>query len=279
MSENLFEVLQERLPSFSKGQKRIATYIIENSESASFLTAAKLGKAVGVSESTVVRFAAELGYDGYPKMQDAMQKRMLNRVTSALIAVTDRSNPVAERLRAEAMRLYQTADVLRTETVSAVVSAMQSAKHIYLQADSSVAILAEYAGYHLRILSADVRVITASEKREALEQLLYVDAGDVLISFGFSEDISAEIIGAQYCKSKGAVVIAIADSQLSPLAQESDYVLVAKAGQQSVGKSLVGPMGMINALFLELCAAKEEALIEQRNRLDRFLKEYTGREK
>ena len=260
-------------------RKKIAEYILEHGEDATFMTAAELGATLEVSESTVVRFAAELGYDGYPKMQEAMRKRMLNRVPSTPMAVTEYSNPVAEKLRTEAARLHQTAEALSTETVSAVISAMRSAGHIYLLADRFSAILAEYAGHYLRLMYPNIHIITASDDRETLEQLFYVDTGDVLLIFGFSEDLSAAIVGAKYCKSKGAVVIAITDSQLSPLAQESDYILVAKTGHYPIGKSLVSPMGMIQALLLELCAEKEEALVEQQNRLNQILREYTGREK
>lgn len=284
MAENIFKTLEENLPSFSKGQKRIAAYIIENCETAALMTASKLGKMVGVSESTVVRFAVELGYDGYPSMQDAMRQMILNRMPSLPISekanmVSDGSFSAADSLRAEAVRLYQSADTLNAETVAAVVNAIRSAKRIYLLGTQRSVVLAEYARNLLLFLNRDIRVITASGEWETLEQLLYVEGDDALITFGFMEENTAVIIASRYCRSKGAVVISISDSRLSAFAKESNYILVAKVEKYSFGESLVGPMGIIDTLMIELCKEDEELIREKRNALEQILTNYNSDEK
>ena len=279
MNEDILSVIQQRMRSFSKGQKRIAVYITECYDKAAFMTAGLLGKTVGVSESTVVRFAAELGYDGYPSMQKAMQEMVLNRLTSAqrLEIANDRlgsQDIVTTVLNADADKLRQTAETIDREDFSGVVDAIFGAKHIYLLGVRSAAALANFAGYYLNYMFSNVRVITTSGGGEMFEQLVNVETGDVVIAFSFPRYSTATIKGAQYCRSVGATVVAITNSLTSPLAQWGDYVLLAKSDMVSFADSLVAPLSVVNALLVALSARREETLEKNFDTLERVWEDY-----
>ena len=266
MNEDILTLIQEKFSTFSKGQKRIAKFITEDYDKAAFMTAGKLGQTVGVSESTVVRFATELGYSGYPTMQKAMQEMVLNRLTSAqrLEIANDRlgsQDVVKTVLQSDADKLNQTAETINQEDFSAVVDAILGAKHIYLLGVRSAAALANFAGYYLNYMFPYVRVITTSGGGEMFEQLVNVEAGDVVLAFSFPRYSTATIKGAQYCRSVGATVVAITNSYASPLAQCGDYVLVAKSDMVSFADSLVAPLSVVNALLVAL-STKREAVLE-----------------
>lgn len=279
MNGDILAVIQEKMPSFSKGQKRIAAYIIECYDKAAFMTASKLGSTVATSESTVVRFAAELGYNGYPSMQKAMQEMVLNRLTSAqrMEIANDRlssQDVVTTVLQSDAEKLNQTAEIINREDFSAVVDAILGAKHIYLLGVRSAAALANFAGYYMNYMFSNIRVITTSGGGEMFEQLVNVEAGDVVLAFSFPRYSAATIKGAQYCRSVGATVVAITNSYTSPLAQCGDYVLVAKSDMVSFADSLVAPLSVVNALLVALSTRKEAELEKNFDTLERVWEEY-----
>ena len=279
MNEDILAVIQEKMPTFSKGQKRIASYIMEYYDKAAFMTASKLGSTVGISESTVVRFAVELGYNGYPNMQKAMQEMVLNRLTSAqrLEISNDRlasQDVVATVLQSDADKLSQTADIISREDFAAVVDAILRAKHIYLLGVRSAAALANFAGYYLNYMFSNVKIITTSGGGEMFEQLVNVQEGDVVLAFSFPRYSTATIKGAQYCQSVGATVVAITNSYASPLAQCGDYVLVAKSDMVSFADSLVAPLSVVNALLVALSAGREAVLEKNFDTLERVWEEY-----
>ncbi len=279
MNEDIINIIQEQMPTFSKGQKRIAAYIIEGYDKAAFMTASKLGKTVNVSESTVVRFAVELGYDGYPSMQKAMQEMVLNRLTSAqrLEIANDRladRDVVSMVLESDAEKLRQTAETMNRDDFSAAVNAIQRGKRIYLIGVRSAAALANFAGYYLNYMFRDIQIITTSGGGEMFEQLINVEAGDVVIAFSFPRYSTATIKGAQYCRSVGATVVAITNSYSSPLAQCGDYVLVAKSDMVSFVDSLVAPLSVVNALLVALAAGKEMVLEKNFDTLEHVWEEY-----
>ena len=279
MNEDILTVIQAQLPTFSKGQKRIAAYITGDYDKAAFMTANKLGKIVGVSESTVVRFAVELGYDGYPSMQKAMQEMVLNRLTSAqrLGVANDRignQDVVTTVLQSDADKLRQTADTINREDFAAAVNAILSGKRIYLLGVRSAAALVSFAGYYLNYMFENVRQITTSGGGEMFEQLINVEAGDVVLAFSFPRYSTATIKGAQYCRSVGATVIAITNSYMSPLADCADHVLVAKSDMASFVDSLVAPLSLVNALLVALANGKEKVLEKNLDTLERLWEEY-----
>ena len=279
MNKDILTIMQERVPTFSKGQKRLASYIIDNYDKAAFMTASILGKTVGVSESTVVRFAIELGFDGYPSMQKSLQEAVINRLTSAHrfeIANNqiDEQDVVSTVLDADANSLRQTAETINRIDFAAAVHAILKAKRIYLIGVRSAAVLANFAGYYFNYMFSDIHTITTSGGEEMFEKLVNLETGDVVLAFGFSQFSSATIKGMQYCRSVGATVIAVTNSYSSPMAQCCDYLLVAKSGMVSFADSLVAPLSIINALLIALASSKEIEIKKTFDTLERAWEEY-----
>ena len=279
MNVDLFTLLQQKAPTFSKGQRLLAKYITEAYDKAAFMTANRLGKTVGVSESTVVRFAVELGYDGYPCMQKAMQEMVLNRLTSVqrIEVANDRINNqdvVASVLQSDADKLRQTSELVDRDAFNAAVKAILKAKRIYVLGSRSAAPLASFLGYYLNFMFDDVQIVTASGASEMFEKLIRVNANDVVIGFSFPRYSAATVKGAQYCRTTGATVIGFTDSHLSPLGQHSDYVLLAKSDMLSLVDSLVAPLSVVNALIVALASGREQILSKTFDALERVWDEY-----
>lgn len=279
MSDDLLTLLQQNAPTFSKGQRLLARYITESYDKAAFMTASRLGTAVGVSESTVVRFAVELGYDGYPSMQKAMQEMVLNRLTSVQrIEVTnDRigdQDVISMVLQSDADKLRQTSEMVDRTAFNDSVKAILAAKRIYILGARSVAPLANFLGYYLNFMFNNVHIVTSSGASEMFEKLIGVDSNDVVIGFSFPRYSAATVKGAQYCRTTGATVIGFTDSRLSPLGQHSDYVLLAKSDMLSLVDSLVAPLSLINALLVALAAGREQILGKTFDALERVWEEY-----
>lgn len=284
MKDDILSILEEKGPSFSKGQRRIAGYITESYDKAAFMTASRLGKTVGVSESTVVRFAVELGFDGYPEMQKSMQEMVMNRLTSVqrIEVANDRignQDVLAKVIQADADKLRQTAETISREHFRLAVNAIQSARRIYVLGVRSAAPLANFAGYYLNYMFEDVRIITVSGAGEMFESLVNVTPEDVVLAFSFPRYSSATLKAVQYCRGLGATVIGITNSNVSPLAQNSDYVLIAKSDMVSLVDSLVAPLSVVNALLVALVSAREAEVQKSLETLERVWEEYNIYEK
>lgn len=284
MKVDLFTLLQQKAQTFSKGQRLLARYITESYDKAAFMTANRLGKTVGVSESTVVRFAVELGYDGYPSMQKSMQEMVLNRLTSVqrIEVANDRignQDVVTSVLQSDADKLRQTSELIDREAFNAAVKAILGAKRIYILGCRSAAPLANFFGYYLNFMFEDVHIVTASGANEMFEKLIRVGAEDVVIGFSFPRYSAATVKGAQYCRTTGATVIGLTDSHVSPLGQHSDYVLLAKSDMLSLVDSLVAPLSVVNALLVALASGREHILSKTFDALERVWEEYNVYEK
>ena len=284
MSTDILAVLKERHPEFSKGQRRIAQYITESYDKAAFMTANKLGKTVGVSESTVVRFAVDLGFDGYPSMQKAMQEMVLNRLTSVqrIEVANDRignQDVVSMVLHSDIEKLRQTAENVDRKEFQAVVDAVLNARSIYILGVRSVAPLANFLGYYLNYMFNNVRIVTASGTSEMFEQIVGIGREDVVIAFSFPRYSAATLKAAQYCRSTGATVIAITDNREAPLAQCSDRVICAKSDMVSLVDSLVAPLSVVNALIVAIAAKREKELHRTFDALERIWDQYHVYEK
>ena len=284
MSYDILAILQEKEPTFSKGQKRIARYITEAYDKAAFMTANRLGKTVGVSESTVVRFAVDLGFDGYPSMQKAMQEMVLNRLTSVqrLEVANDRigdQDVVSMVLHSDIEKLRQTSETVDRNEFRAAVNAILKAKRVYILGVRSVAPLANFLGYYLNYMFNNVHVISGVSAGEMFEKIVSVNSEDVVIAFSFPRYSSSTTKGAKYCRSAGATVIGITDSKLSPLGQCCDHVLVAKSDMVSLVDSLVAPLSMINALIVAIAAKKEKEIAHTFESLEHIWDEYNVYEK
>ena len=284
MSYHFLTILQEKEPTFSKGQKRIARYITDSYDKAAFMTANRLGKTVGVSESTVVRFAVDLGFDGYPSMQKAMREMVLNRLTSVQrIEVANNrfgdQDVVSMVLHSDMEKLRQTSETVSREEFSAAVNAILKAKRVYILGVRSVAPLANFLGYYLNYLFNNVHVLSGLSAGEMFEKIVSVNSDDVVIAFSFPRYSASTTKGARYCRSTGATVIGITDNRESPLGQCSDHVLLAKSDMVSLVDSLVAPLSLVNALIVALAARKEKELSQTFASLERIWDEYDVYEK
>ena len=284
MSQDILTELQEKMSEFSKGQRRIAQYILETYDKAAFMTANRLGKTVGVSESTVVRFAVDLGFDGYPSMQKAMQEMVLNRLTSVqrIEVANDRlgdQDIVSMVIHSDMEKLRQTGENLSREDFFAAVNGILGAKRIYILGVRSVAPLANFLGYYLNYMFHNVQVITESGAGEMFEKIVGISSDDVVVAFSFPRYSASTTKGAKYGRSVGARVIGITDSRLSPLGQCSDQVLVAKSDMVSLVDSLVAPLSIINALIVAIASRREKELSRTFDTLEKIWDEYHVYEK
>lgn len=284
MNTDILALFQERQGEFSKGQRRIAQYITESYDKAAFMTANKLGKTVGVSESTVVRFAVELGFDGYPSMQKAMQEMVLNRLTSVQrIEVASgriaNQDVVSMVLQSDIEKLRHTAETVDREEFQAAVNAILNAKRVYIIGVRSAAPLASFLGYYLNYMFHNVHTVTASGTGEMFEQIVGVNREDAVIALSFPRYSAAALKAAQYCRTTGANVIAITDKRESPLAEEADHVICAKSDMVSLVDSLVAPLSVINALIVAVASKREKELRQTFDTLERIWDQYHVYEK
>lgn len=284
MHDDVLSMLKSLEPTFSKGQRKIAAYITEFYDKAAFMTASKLGKTVGVSESTVVRFAMELGFDGYPSMQKALQEMVLNHLTSVQrIGVTnDRlgdQDVVSMVLQSDADKLRQTNETLDREAFRNSVAAILRARKIYILGARSAAVLVHFLGYYLNYMFDNVHMITTSGAGEMFEKLINIGPEDAVIACSFPRYSAATTKSVQYCRNAGATVIGLTNTCMSPLGQNSDHVLVAKSDMVSLVDSLVAPMSVINALIVALATARNQELSRTFDTLERVWEEYNIYEK
>ena len=268
---DLLKNIKEGMPSFSKGQKLIATYILEHYDKAAYYTASKLGAIVGVSESTVVRFANELGYEGYPELQRALKKLIRSRLTSfqrmeitnSLIGEHD---VLAKVLASDIEKIRQTAAEIDNESFSAAVQNIVAAKNIYILGMRSSSTLAGFLNYSLRMIFDNVRLVQTTSGSEMFEQIMQIGEGDVMIAISFPRYSSRIINAVEYVKGRGADVIALTDSKFSPIAAEADQCLIAYSDMASFMDSLVAPLSIINALVVAV-AREREADVSERLRI------------
>lgn len=284
MTNDILSILQERRASFSKGQRAIAKYITDEYDKAAFMTANKLGKTVGVSESTVVRFAVELGFDGYPTMQKAMQEMVLNRLTSVQrIEVANNRfgdhDVISTVLHSDIDKLRKTEETVSREEFAAAVNAILRAKRVYILGVRSAAPLANFLGYYLNYMFNNVHVVTGSGLGEMFERIVGVNSQDVVVAFSFPRYSAATTKGAQYCRSTGATVIGITDNVQSPLGQCCDHVLTAKSDMVSLVDSLVAPLSIVNALIVAVASKRDKEVHRTFETLERIWDEYDVYEK
>lgn len=284
MNADILTLMQRNAASFSKGQRILARYITDSYDKAAFMTASRLGKTVGVSESTVVRFAVELGFNGYPEMQKALQDMVLNRLTSVqrIEVTSDRignQDVVTSVLQSDADKLRQTAEILDRDEFRSAVQSILQAKRIFVLGARSAAPLASFLGYYLQFMFSNVHLVTVSGCSEMFEKVIDINEHDVVVAFSFPRYSAATAKGAQYCRSVGAKVIGVTDSRLSPLGENSDYVLQAKSDMVSLVDSIVAPLSVVNALLVALASGREHSLAKTFDTLEQVWEEYSVYEK
>jgi DNA-binding MurR/RpiR family transcriptional regulator len=245
------------MSAFSKGQKRIAAYILENYDKAAFMTASKLGQLVDVSESTVVRFASQLGYDGYPSMQRALQEMIRSRLTS-----TQRIQAAGDRLSGQDVLgtvLQSDIDKLREVVAQAdrtdfdnVVERIMNARHIYILGARSSSFVAGYMNFYMHLLCENVTLVQSTAAGEIFEQMFRIGPGDVMIAISFPRYSQITMNTVKFARDRGATIIAVTDNELSPVYQMSDAALLAPCEMISFVDSMVAPLSLINALLVAL---------------------------
>ena len=279
MENDLLGVLARGGSKFSKGQRIIAKYILNNYDKAAFMTAGKLGRIVGVSESTVVRFAAELGYDGYPSMRKALQEMIRNRLTSVqrievAKSMIDDTDLVKSIIGSDMQNLQATLELLEHDSFNKLVDSIVEAKNIYIVGMRTSTSLATFLGLYLNLLRDNVNVVHDTAASEIYEQIIRISTGDLFIGISFPRYSSHTVDAMQFAKKMGAKTAAITDSSASPLNGIADVCLHAKSDMVSFLDSLVAPMSLINAIIVAVGIRNKERVSETFERLEKIWSEH-----
>lgn len=266
MDKDILSIIEAKSNNgFSKGQRTIARFILENYDKAAFMTAGKLGKTVGVSESTVVRFAAELGYDGYPGMRKALQEKIRSRLTSvqrieaAKDLVDDRSI-VKSVLNDDIDKIQATLEELDQDSFNRAVDSIMSAEHIYISAARTSKVLADYLAFYLNFLRKNVILVQDNGAAEVYEQLFRIGEGDLFLSITFPRYSARAQKTMAFAKKRGAATVGLTDGENSPFYGLADICLFAKSEMVSFVDSLVAPMSLVNAILIAVGARSREAM-------------------
>ncbi|SHH43401.1 transcriptional regulator, RpiR family [Clostridium collagenovorans DSM 3089] len=277
-NKDLMRTIQVKFPRLSKGQKLIAEYILKHYDKAAFMTAAKLGVSVGVSESTVVRFANELGFTGYPKLQKALQEMIKNKLTTVQrIELSNdyisQENALKGVLKSDMENIRATLEKISYKTFDSVVNSLFGAKKIYIIGLRSSSALAEFLGFYLNLILDNVQVV-AYGVSDIFEQMLNISEDDVVIGIGFPRYAIRTIEVLSFAQSRGAKVVAITDSLLSPLASKADFTLIAQSNMASFVDSLVAPLSVINALIIAVGLREKDKISNTFTNLEEIWQEY-----
>jgi DNA-binding MurR/RpiR family transcriptional regulator len=261
-SKDLMRLIQGKFIRLSKGQKLIAEYILKYYDKAAFMTAAKLGTSVGVSESTVVRFAIELGFSGYPKLQKALQELIKNKLTTVqrLELKNDYfsdGDALKGVLKADMENIRATLEKINQNTFQEVVKNIFEAERIYIIGLRSSTAIAEFLGFYLNIILQNVKIVSYGIS-DVFEQMINVGEGDLVIGIGFPRYAAKTIDALKFSQDRGAKVVALTDSLLSPLAAQADYTLIAQSNMASFVDSLVAPLSVVNALIIAVGMREKE---------------------
>jgi len=284
MPKDILASIQSGMGGFSKGQKLIANFILKSYDKAAFMTASKLGKTVSVSESTVVRFATELGYDGYPAMQKSLQEMIRNKLTSIQrIEVSNEQLGTRDILpgvmHADIEKIRMTLEELDRDEFNAAVDAVVNARRIYILGIRSASALASFLGFYFNLIFENVVTVHTNSVSEVFEQVLRVGEGDVIIGISFPRYSQRTVKAMKFAHDQGATVVAITDSMGSPLVPTADHALLAKSDMASFVDSLVAPLSLVNALIVAVGRKKNEDLSRTFGRLEKIWAEYEVYEK
>lgn len=284
MKYDLLSVIEKRMPDFSKGQRAIASYILTHYDKAAFMTASKLGKTVGISESTVVRFASEIGFEGYPELQKSLQQLISNKLTSVQrIEVTSdilgNGDVLDKVLSADIDKIRHTLDNISREDFDGAVNAILEAKNIYVVGVRSAQSLSDFLTFYLNLVTHNVRPVVSNSQSEIFEQILRVGEGDVFIGISFPRYSQRTVAAAKYASSRGARIISITDNIHSPLAENADFLLTAHTDMTTFVDSLVASFSIINALIMAVGLKKREEVAQTFEQLERIWEEYHVYEK
>ncbi|MBU5306235.1 MurR/RpiR family transcriptional regulator [Clostridioides mangenotii] len=277
--KHLISTIQSQYTRLSKGQKLIAQYILNNYDKVAFMTACKLGETVGVSESTVVRFANALGYNGYPKLQAALQELIKNKLTT--VQRVDMANEYSSDfailnkvLKSDIDNIRDTLEEIDEKAFEEASNKLLKARKIYILGARSSFVIAQYLGFYLDVILDNVHVIRM-DMGDAFEQVVRMSDEDVVISISFPRYSKKSYQIVSYAKEKGAHVISITDSLFAPVASLSDNTLLVKSNMASFVDSLVPPLSVANALAISVGMKKKDDIKQHFDDLEQIWKKYS----
>ena len=275
---NLMEKIKNRYYRLSKSQKMIANYILNHYDKAAFMTASQLGETVEISESTVVRFANALGYSGYPKLQKALQELIKTKLTTVQrLELSDsqitQDSIIEDVIKSDIDSIQATINELNKEEFSKIVDVINKAKNIYIIGFRTSTVLAEFLGFYLNLILDNVRVVRYGVS-DIYEQLIHITNEDIVIGISFPRYSKKTTQMLEFVSEKDAQVIAITDSDLSPLIEYSDYKLIAYSNMVSFVDSLVVPLSLMNALIVSIGMGKREYITKKFEDLESIWERY-----
>lgn len=284
MNDSLLAAMDANIRKLSKGHKKIAAYIKENYDKAAFMTAAALGKKVGVSESTVVRFATELGFRGYPELQRELQQMIKSKLTAvqrmevskSLIGDGDVINSV---LNGDIELIRETAERTSRADFQNALDEINRAKRIYILGVRSSAALASFLAFYFNLVFDSVVLVDTSSASEMFEQMFRIDENDVCIAISFPRYSKQTVNALRFIADRKAKIIAITDTEKSPIASFANHLLVARSDMASVVDSLTAPLSLINALIVGVTLSRREEVYNNFNKLEGIWDEYQVYEK
>ena len=279
MKRDILRIIEENMDGFSKGQRQIARYLLSHYDKAAYMTAAKLGAEVSVSESTVVRFVMELGYAGYPEFQKALQELIRTKLTSfQRMEVTNHligDGDVLEKvLNTNVDNIRHTLESISRTAFHDAVDALVKAKNIYIIGVRSSAMLANFLSYSLQMVFDNVRLIDTTAGSELFQQMMAIGEGDVLSAISFPRYSKRVIKAVEFARRAGADVVALTDSPEAPIAPSAQQVLIAPSDMASYVDSLVAPLSLLNAIIVAVSRTNEEAVRERLQKLEHIWDEY-----
>lgn len=282
--DGLIGLIKDKYASFSKGHKAIASYIMNHYEKAAFMTAAQLGEEVGVSESTVVRFPIELGYDGYPKLQKELKELIKSKLTAVQrLEVSsnriDRDNVVKSVLQSDLNKIKMTLEEINTDQFNTIVEEILKANHIYILGVRSSAPLASFLGFYFNLIFQNVRLVHTTSVSEMFEQIINCGEKDVVIGISFPRYSRRTTRAMQFARNQGATVVAITDNSDSPLAKSANYSIFARSDMNSFVDSLVAPLSIINAIIVAIGLKRKQQIQQNLEKLEHIWDEYQVYEK
>ena len=276
-TQELIARLNQSGKKLSKSHRRIAECIVQHYDKAAFMTASKLGQYVGVSESMVVRFAAALGYEGYPQLQKALQELIRHRLTASqrfeMTSDMDHSQVLAKVLKADMHNIRTTMDEIDIQVFEAAIDKILQARQIYVLGLRASAPLAQFLAHYLKYIFPNVTLVTSGIS-DVFEQLMRINDEDLLIGISFPRYTSRTLEALEFAKKRGAALLAITDGPLSPLHSVADLCLMAKSDMASFVDSLCAPLSLINALIVALGQRRRQQVAQYFDQLEDIWSEY-----